>query len=134
MKNKLLTTVVGLLLLGAWSSCYTTGEMSDAKGDGVPRQLIDLIRNQSGVEVRGGGPDYLVLVRGAKSITGDNNPLYVVDGVQVGRKYSDAASSVDVFLIENVLVLPPPRTGKYGSRGQNGVIEITTKKTNMKPS
>ncbi|MCB0667901.1 MAG: TonB-dependent receptor plug domain-containing protein [Saprospiraceae bacterium] len=97
----------------------------DFKGQ---RQLIDYLRREPGVEVRGGGNNILVLVRGVKSITGNNNPLYVVDGVQMGNDYNQVAALADRFAIENVIVLPPPRSGRYGSLGQNGVIEITTRK------
>jgi len=98
---------------------------SDFKGQ---RQLIDYLRRTPGVEVRGGGNNVLVLVRGPKSISGNNNPLYVVDGVIIGDDYNQVASMADRFAIENVVVLPPPRSARYGARGQNGVIEITTRK------
>lgn len=97
----------------------------DFKGQ---RQLIDYLRRMPGVEVRGAGNNVLVLVRGVKSITGDNNPLYVVDGVQMGNNYSQVAALADRFAIDKVVVLPPPRSARYGSLGQNGVIEITTRK------
>lgn len=98
----------------------------DFKGQ---RQLIDYLRTTPGVEVRGGGSNLLVLVRGAKSMTGNNNPLYVVDGVILGYDYYQAASAADRFMIEKVVVLPPPRSARYGSQGQNGVVEVTTRKT-----
>lgn len=94
------------------------------------RELVDYLRRTPGVEVRGSGSNILVLVRGAKSVSTDNNPLYVVDGVQVGRSYAAAASAANTFMIEYVNVITPPRAGKYGSLGTSGVIEITTKKSN----
>ncbi len=96
----------------------------DFKGQ---RELIDYLRTTPGVEVRGGGANLLVLVRGAKSINGNNNPLYVVDGVIMGYNYYHAASAADRFMIDKVVVLPPPRSARYGSQGQNGVIEVTTR-------
>lgn len=97
----------------------------DYKGQ---RQLVDYLRTTPGVEIRGNLSDPLILIRGAKSMTGDNNPLYVVDGVIIGNSYAQAASAADRFMIENVSVLPPPRSARYGARGQSGVIEITTRK------
>lgn len=107
-----------------------TGEtLSDEERYEGIRQLSDYLRSTAGVEVRGSGDDITVLVRGVKSLTGDNNPLYVVDGVILGRDYGSAARAADQFAITRVNVIPPPRAGIYGARGQNGVIEITTKRT-----
>lgn len=130
--------LIAFMTLFAMVSCHTTQKMNgdeatvvsnkqDFKGQ---RQLIDYLRQTPGVEIRGGGNNVLVLVRGAKSFTGNNNPLYVVDGVIVGEDYNQVASLADRFAIENVVVLPPPRSARYGARGQNGVIEITTRKEN----
>lgn len=101
-----------------------SGAERDFKGQ---RELIDYLKTIPGVEVRGGGANLLVLVRGAKSINGNNNPLYVVDGVIMGYNYYHAASAADRFMIDKVVVLPPPRSARYGSQGQNGVIEVTTR-------
>ena len=90
-------------------------------------RFLDYLRNQPGVQITRLGNQYEVLIRGHKSFQGDNNPLYVLDGVIIGRSFRDAESAVDVTQIKDVSIIPPPRAGKYGSRGQNGVIEITTK-------
>ena len=90
--------------------------------------LVDYLRNQPGVQIQGSGNHYKILIRGHKSIQGDNHPLYVLDGVPIGRSYNDAATTVDVTQIDRIRIVTPPRAGLYGSRGQNGVIEITTKK------
>lgn len=130
--NYIVGLLAVLLAVGCTTSKNTQSDdvayekrKQDFKGQ---RQLIDYLRREPGVEVRGGGNNILVLVRGVKSITGDNNPLYVVDGVQMGSDYNQVAALADRFAIENVIVLPPPRSGRYGSLGQNGVIEITTRK------
>jgi len=124
------------LLLGALIfSCNATQGIADqtvssgVPKDGLPRPLIDWMRSQAGVDVRGTDPDYLVVVRGFNSFSdgASNEPLYVIDGLAVGRKYKDATANLDPHLIKRVVVVPPPRAGKYGSRGANGVIEITTK-------
>lgn len=66
-----------------------------------------------------------VRVRGGMSITGDNSPLYVVDGVQV----ENALSVLGPQDIANISVLKDASaTAIYGSRGANGVVIITTKK------
>lgn len=72
-----------------------------------------------------GSPDaeMLIRVRGGGSITGDNSPLYIVDGFPVSS-ISDVAPGD----IEDITVLKDASsTAIYGSRGANGVILITTK-------
>ena len=82
----------------------------------------------AGVQVTGseGSPDAQVLirVRGGGSITQDNAPLYVVDGIQV----DNALSTLSPQDIESIDVLKDAAaTSIYGARGANGVVIITTK-------
>jgi TonB-dependent starch-binding outer membrane protein SusC len=64
-----------------------------------------------------------VRVRGGGSITQSNEPLYVVDGVQVS-----GISDIPADIIESVDVLKDAAsTAIYGARGANGVILVTTK-------
>jgi TonB-dependent starch-binding outer membrane protein SusC len=68
--------------------------------------------------------DVQIRVRGGMSITGDNSPLYVVDGIQV----ENALSVLSPQDIEAISVLKDASaTAIYGSRGANGVVIITTK-------
>ena len=65
-----------------------------------------------------------IRIRGSNSITGDNSPLYVVDGF-VGADFS----SINPDDIETIQVLKDAAaTAIYGSRGANGVVILTTKK------
>ncbi|MBU3011380.1 TonB-dependent receptor [Polaribacter vadi] len=67
----------------------------------------------------------VIVIRGGNSITGGNNPLYVVDGF-VG---ADNISSINPNDIESMQILKDAsQTAIYGARGTNGVILITTKK------
>jgi TonB-linked SusC/RagA family outer membrane protein len=82
----------------------------------------------AGVQVTGseGSPDAQVFirVRGGGSITQNNAPLYVVDGVQV----DNALSTISPQDIESIDVLKDAAsTAIYGARGSNGVVLITTK-------
>ena len=73
-----------------------------------------------------GSPDanVRVRVRGGMSITGDNSPLYIVDGVQV----ENALNTLSPQDIQSIDVLKDAAaTAIYGARGANGVIVITTK-------
>ncbi len=73
-----------------------------------------------------GSPDaeVRVRVRGGMSITGDNTPLYILDGVQV----ENALAIISHQDIQSIDVLKDAAaTAIYGARGANGVIVITTK-------
>ena len=66
-----------------------------------------------------------IRIRGVGSITGNNAPIYIVDGVQT-QNAMDFLSPED---IENINVLKDAATAAiYGSRANNGVVLITTKK------
>lgn len=68
--------------------------------------------------------DVRIRVRGGMSITGDNSPLYIIDGVQV----ENALSTLSPQDIQSIDVLKDAAaTAIYGARGANGVIVITTK-------
>ncbi len=85
-----------------------------------------------------------VLIRGAASILGNNEPLYVVDGIPIdnssynttneqrgggGTDFGNMAQDINPDDIETVSVLKgASATALYGSRAANGVIMITTKK------
>jgi len=82
----------------------------------------------AGVQVTGseGSPDAQVQirVRGGGSITQDNSPLYVVDGIII----DNALSTLSPQDIESIDVLKDASaTAIYGARGANGVVIITTK-------
>jgi len=82
----------------------------------------------AGVQVTnsGGAPggEVRIRIRGANSITGSNDPLYVIDGY-VGADFS----IINPNDIESLQVLKDAAsTAIYGSRGANGVIIITTKR------
>jgi TonB-dependent starch-binding outer membrane protein SusC len=70
------------------------------------------------------GADVVIRVRGGGSITQDNTPIYIVDGVQL----ENALSIVSPQDIASVDVLKDASTTAiYGARGANGVVIITTK-------
>ncbi len=82
-----------------------------------------------------------IVIRGNKSLGGSNQPLYVVDGIPMdnsdfgqaglwgGRDEGDGLTSINPDDIESITVLKGANASAlYGSRGGNGVINITTKK------
>ncbi|HVW97142.1 MAG TPA: SusC/RagA family TonB-linked outer membrane protein [Mucilaginibacter sp.] len=96
-----------------------------------------ITKSSSGV-----GGSTKVVLRGNKSINGDNNALYVIDGIPMPRNLSgqlnsvfggqdrgDAIENLNPDDIESISVLPGSASAAlYGSQGSNGVILITTKK------
>ncbi len=82
------------------------------------------------------GATNTVILRGLGTLSGDSNPLYVLDGVILGRGEANAQlvttfnplTSIDPNNIKNVTVLKDAiATSVYGSQGANGVIIIETK-------
>jgi TonB-dependent SusC/RagA subfamily outer membrane receptor len=71
------------------------------------------------------GANFQIQLRGTKSITGDNKPLYVVNGVPMD---DGSIGDIDPNSIKDMQVLKDAgATSIYGSRGNNGVILITLK-------
>ena len=81
-----------------------------------------------------------VRIRGANSISGNNQPLYVIDGVPIINDvtggeidYGNPANSINPDDIENIVVLKGANASAlYGSDAANGAILITTKKAGQK--
>ena len=104
----------------------------------------------SGVQIKapntmGGSAN--VLIRGSTSITGNNQPLYVLDGVPLdnsnysgdaasgwgGFDYGNVAQDINPTDVESITVLKgAAASALYGSRAANGVILITSKKGNTR--
>ena len=75
----------------------------------------------AGVDVNG----TTITIRGMRSIMGNNEPLILVDGVEM-----DDISNILPDMVERIDVLKDASsTALYGVRGANGVILITTRKT-----
>ncbi|MBK8490172.1 MAG: TonB-dependent receptor [Saprospirales bacterium] len=89
-----------------------------------------------------------ITIRGIKSINGNNQPLFVVDGIPMdnsnfttanqargggGYDYGNAIQDLNPEDIENISVLKGQAAAAlYGTRGANGVIMVTTKKGNTR--
>lgn len=95
-----------------------------------------IVRQSSGMP----GSSSLITVRGSRSFTGNNQPLYVVDGLPIesnadfgggisGTDASSRALDLNPNDIENITVLKGgAASALYGLRGSNGVVVITTKR------
>jgi TonB-dependent starch-binding outer membrane protein SusC len=72
-----------------------------------------------------------VRIRGGSTITGSNEPLYVIDGMPIDPGPGGALVGINPADIEKIEVLKDiGSTAMYGSRGANGVILIRTKRGN----
>jgi TonB-linked SusC/RagA family outer membrane protein len=99
----------------------------------------------AGVQIRSSsnmGGSSKIIIRGASSMLGDNNPLMIVDGIPVdnssfnpggasqgnyGVDFGNMLNDIDPNEIESISVLKGAAAALYGSRAANGVIIITTK-------
>ena len=116
-------------------------ELSDNKTTNAINALQGKV---AGVMVTGGSMgakgSSRVVIRGTSSLTGNNQPLYVVDGITInnsnlgsagvwgGTDFGDGISSINPDEIESVSVLKGGAAAAlYGSRASNGVIIINTK-------
>ena len=72
-----------------------------------------------------GSPDaeMIIRVRGGGSVTGDNSPLYIVDGFPVSNINDIAPTDIETIDV----LKDASSTAIYGSQGANGVVIITTK-------
>ncbi|HSI77289.1 MAG TPA: TonB-dependent receptor plug domain-containing protein, partial [Lunatimonas sp.] len=127
---------------------YSVGEV---KGDDVrnvtqENAINALAGRVAGVTINqtsGVGSSSSIVIRGATSLTSDNQPLFVIDGVPVanslsnmrsmgGRNevdYGNQISDLNPDDIETISVLKGPSAAAlYGTRAGNGVVLITTKK------
>ena len=124
---------------------YTVSEVSgeDLERSGSQDAFSSLKGKVAGVQISqssgtAGASNYIE-IRGAASITGNNSPLYVVDGVPINNTGGDAgvdgvvtsnrAMDLEPSDIESISILKGgAATALYGMRGANGVIVIETKK------
>ena len=124
--------------------------VSEVKGEELTKaKETNVINSRSGkvaglvVQNTAGGASgsTRVLLRGNTEMTGNNQPLYVIDGVPLdntnfgaagvegGYDLGDGISAINPDDIENMTVLKgPAASALYGSRASHGVILITTKK------
>lgn len=127
---------------------YATQEVkSDKLTQAGNSNLATAIQGKvSGVEVTPSsgmpGASAKITIRGSRSFTGDNTPLYVIDGLPIastsdmstgnsvsGSDYSSRGVDIDPNDIESINILKgQAASALYGMRASNGVVIITTKK------
>ena len=124
----------------------------------TPNLVSSLAGKMAGVNINMSntleGGSTRIVIRGNNSITGNNQPLFVVDGMPVestanidgtagqgtgenmtsgGSDYSTGINMINQSDIESIDILKGPAAAAlYGARGANGVVMITTKKGSKK--
>jgi TonB-linked SusC/RagA family outer membrane protein len=120
---------------------------SDQLSKGGTTSLANAIQGKlTGVDIRQSsgapGASAQIVIRGARSFDGNNQPLYVVDGMPIntsadfstgnsvtGANYADRSIDINPEDIETINVLKgQAASALYGIRASNGVIVITTKR------
>ncbi|MEX2403008.1 MAG: SusC/RagA family TonB-linked outer membrane protein [Balneolales bacterium] len=118
-------------------------DFSEARESNVLNSLsgrvagVNIINSGSGLA---GSPN--IVIRGETSLSGNNKPLFVVDGVPIDNSsttavanaqtsqadFGDALSQINPDDVEEISILKGPNAAAlYGSRAANGVVLITTK-------
>lgn len=151
MRNTIRRLPVGVLLLTALAACsshpkktgdlgppvktaaVTAEDIDRAPGQPIEQQLMARV---PGIIVeRTPSGDLAIRIRGGSSAFGNNEPLYVVDGLAVQPNSDGGLAGINPYDIASIEVLKDPSSlTMYGSRGANGVIVIKTKRSNRKVS
>ncbi|MDR1161584.1 MAG: SusC/RagA family TonB-linked outer membrane protein [Tannerellaceae bacterium] len=130
-------------ILGYAASTVKSDDINSSQSGSVMGSLAGKV---AGVNISGAGSTGVsqnVLIRGVSSLTGSNQPLYIVDGVPITNErsagatsttnisadFGNSANDINPENVESVTILKgASATALYGSRAANGVIMITTKK------
>lgn len=112
-------------------------DLAEAKETNLVNALAGKIAGVRVTNSQGDMGSSRVVIRGETSISGNNQPLFVVDGIPVdnsqlnsagARDYANAISDINADDIESISVLKGPNAAAlYGSRAAAGVIIIKTK-------
>ena len=118
---------------GSQKRSDVTGAIASVKADVLNRtptvSVGEMLRGAAaGVQVKMNsaepGGSSSVLIRGRRSLSGDNSPLYIVDGVPMSG--IDDINSSDIESME--ILKDASSQSIYGARAANGVILVTTKR------
>jgi Ca-activated chloride channel family protein len=123
------TTVVSKNSINKKEKSYSPPAPPLAKGQAMTQASVDQVLNGrvAGLQITSGNPGSSpqIMIRGVGSLTSDNQPLYVIDGIP----YETAnLQNINPNKINNIeLLKDAAATALYGSRGMNGVIIIKTR-------
>lgn len=133
MKNFILMLTLGLFLAGCSTSKQSSSDASKTEDRSMAlsdsevsaeNALESYLNRTPGVVVNGSGSNARVQVRGVNSFSGNTEPLFIINGNDVGNNYQRAASLLRGMKIKSVEVLKNADASLYGVRGAGGVILI----------
>jgi TonB-linked SusC/RagA family outer membrane protein len=104
---------------------YSTGTVATALQGKLPGVQIMAADGSVGSQPR-------ILVRGFSSITANNNPLVIVDGMEIGYNNMNTINPLDIVSID--VLKDASAASIYGARSGQGVILITTRRGKGAPS
>lgn len=131
--------------LGTSQQQLSSTELNTTKSDNLVNQLEGKVSGVSITAAGTQGGSTRIVIRGANSFTGNNQPLFIVDGIPIsnsqpsggmgiggspngGYDYGSAINDINPDDIASISVLKGPNAAAiYGSRAANGAILITTK-------
>ncbi|MBD2756360.1 SusC/RagA family TonB-linked outer membrane protein [Spirosoma validum] len=107
-------------------------QLTEARSANVANALSGKIAGLRISSNGGPGSGSSIQIRGASSVSGNNQPLIVVDGVPIQqtseKQFGGGLSEISPDNIKDISVLKGPNAAAlYGSRAANGVIIVTTK-------
>ena len=113
--------------LGYSAATIKTDELTQAKTTNLQNGLVGKVSGLNITTINNSvNADTRIVLRGIRSLTGNNQPLLVIDGSPVALNY---ISSINPNDVDNVSVLKGANASAiYGPDGVNGVIIVTTKK------
>lgn len=140
--NEIVVTALGISKekksLGYSVKELKSSEFSETKESNLVNALAGRVAGLQVTNSQGNLGSSRIIIRGENSISGNNQPLFVIDGVPVdnsqlgtsgaSRDFANAISDVNSEDIESISVLKGPNAAAlYGSRAANGVILLKTK-------
>ena len=143
MKDVIVVSAMGLTkkqkAVGYSSQTVDPDRLTEARDVNITNGLAGKVAGLQVTTTGQPGSSTRIVIRGENSITGNNQPLWVVDGVPIQNDmgdtrgdnldYGNGAADLNPDDIASIVVLKGPNAAAlYGSRAANGAILVTTKK------
>lgn len=131
-RSILLLFIISTTIISCGSSQKSTTTKSNIKEELEEKNrtnftLLQRLSQMPGIVSRNGVP-VLTKTSNSFSNTGTQEPLYILDGYEIGNSFSSLNEAVKSFNVKNIKILSSADAAMYGTRASNGVIVITTYK------
>ncbi len=137
LQEVVVSTVLGQVRqkssLGVATATVKNVELTQGRSTNLAQGLTAKVAGASIQQTNSGvGQDTRIVLRGIRSLTGNNQPMLILDGVPISLGYFNSINPND---IQDVTILKSATsTGIYGPDGVNGAIVVTTKRgSKLKP-